>query len=123
MIDHTNDSGLPEEPRRLQTRAIRQLNDRFRVRQVGGTIIGTPGVMDLGAHAFQKIMQDIAVFDDFTADNNPYGENDFGALIYRGTKIFWKIDYYNIDLTQGSADPADPQLTTRVMTVFLASEY
>ncbi len=40
-----------------------------------------------------------------------------------GTKLFWKIDYYDAALCYGSADPADPRETRRVLTVMLAEEY
>jgi len=44
-------------------------------------------------------------------------------LTYEGEKIFWKIDYYDRALKYGSEDPADPEQTTRVLTIMLASEY
>jgi len=69
------------------------------------------------------IVERVRTFDDFSDDNDPYGEHDFGAFEQDGDKIFWKIDYYDRQLTQGSPDPTDPKLTTRVLTVMLASEY
>jgi hypothetical protein len=57
------------------------------------------------------------------ADNGPYDEHDFGAFDHASEKIFWKIDYYDADLTHGSENPADPIITTRVLTVMLAEEY
>jgi hypothetical protein len=42
---------------------------------------------------------------------------------WRGTKLFWKIDCYDRELHFGSPDPADPTVTTRVLTLMLASEY
>ncbi len=62
-------------------------------------------------------------FDEFTPDNDPYGEHDFGSVSVRGTKLFWKIDYYDLSLNFGSKDPADPAQTTRVLTIMLAEEY
>jgi len=36
---------------------------------------------------------------------------------------FFKIDYYDKTLEWGSEDPSDPEKTTRVMILMLASEY
>jgi len=38
-------------------------------------------------------------------------------------RIWFKIDLYDKDLQYGSPDPADPDVTTRVMTILLPSEY
>jgi Protein of unknown function (DUF3768) len=65
----------------------------------------------------------VELFDDFTEDDDPHGERDFGAFENEGQRIFWKIDYYDTTLTKGSANPADPQQTVRVLTIMLASEY
>ena len=67
-----------------------------------------------------KIVQD---YDDFSPDNDPYGEHDFGAFDFLGSKCFWKIDYYDPSLKWGSEDPSDTSKTTRVLTMLLASEY
>ena len=50
-------------------------------------------------------------------------EHDFGAFEDEGDRFFWKIDYYDLTLTVGSADPADPAQTARVLTLMLADEY
>ncbi len=62
-------------------------------------------------------------FDQFTKDNDPYGEHDCALFTLNGTRVMWKIDYYDSTLAYGSEDPADPEVTHRVLTVLLASEY
>src|SRR5258706_14449706 len=102
---------------------IRELNDAFRRTPSvsGGRLLLTRGVV--GRDDVMTIVERVRVFDDFSEDNDPYGEHDFGAFDQDGEKIFWKIDYYDPRLSQGSDDPSDPKLTTRVLTIMLASEY
>ena len=42
---------------------------------------------------------------EFEADNDPYGEHDFGSFEYSGETIFWKIGYYDATLKMGLAQP------------------
>jgi len=100
---------------------IRELNDQFRTQLRGGRLMMTRGIA--GRTDAQKILGRVVSFNDFSADNDPFGEHDFGAFDHQGEKIFWKIDYYDSDLQHGSENPADPELTTRVLTIMLASEY
>ena len=68
-------------------------------------------------------IRNVVTFDEFTEDNDPYDEHDFGSFELCGRKFFWKIDYFDRAMEYGSEDPSDPKQTTRVMTVMLASEY
>jgi hypothetical protein len=87
-------------------------------------IMMTRGITALPPLLQISIAAEVRNFNDFTEDNDPHGEHDFGAFDIEGAgKIFWKIDYYDSDLQYGSEDPADPQKTTRVLTIMLASEY
>jgi hypothetical protein len=65
----------------------------------------------------------VATFSDFTPENDPLGEHDFGSFTLVGRRFFWKIDYYDKQLQYGSESPADPCVTTRVLTLMLACEY
>ena len=102
---------------------IATLNDRFRTSLQGGSVFVTRGILALGDEAFSDILSRVREFEHFDEDNDPHGEHDFGAFDHAGTKIFWKIDYYDRALKRGSPDPRDPAVTTRVLTVLLASEY
>ena len=102
--------------------AIRELNDQLRQSLRGGVLVMTAGVIALGqAHQLQ-ILEALAQFDVFDESNDPYGEHDFGALAVDGERLFWKIDYFDRSLAAGSPDPADPSVTTRVLTIMLAEE-
>jgi len=65
----------------------------------------------------------VAEFTEFTRDNDPHGEHDFGSFHLAGHHVFWKIDYYDERMESGSEDPANPGKTTRVLTIMLAEEY
>jgi hypothetical protein len=103
------------------TEIIRDLNDRFRQTLQGGRVVVTRGIAARGDAT--AIVNLVRTFNDFSEDNDPYGEHDFGAFDQDSDKIFWKIDYYDVDLTAGSPDPADAAVTTRVLTIMLAEEY
>ena len=103
--------------------AIARLNDALRRTGAGGTLVATAGVIHLARDALPKVLQAVQAFDTFTPDNDPYGEHDFGAFTWRGARLFWKIDCYDNAMRYASPDPADPDITLRVLTVLLASEY
>lgn len=107
--------------RRLER--IRRLNDLLRVQRRGGTVVLTRGVTDLGTETVIQLLSMIATFDEFDVENDPYSERDFGSVTLEEKKVFFKIDYYDRSLRMHSPDPADPQVTARVMTVMLTHEY
>ncbi len=103
---------------------IRALNDAFRMRGEGhGSTLLTIGVQALGGPAISQILNAIRCYDSFTVGEDPHDEHDFGVLNWRGTRVFWKIDYYDRSVQFGSEDPADPEKTYRAMTIMLADEY
>ncbi|MEW8508949.1 MAG: DUF3768 domain-containing protein [Candidatus Thiodiazotropha sp.] len=103
---------------------IQLLNDRFRTKWIGnGSLVITVGVKNQGELFVREAIRAVHEFHTFTPDNDPWHEHDFGSVELSGEKIFWKIDYYNLDLSAGSEDPADETRTHRVLTIMLASEY
>ena len=105
------------------TARIRELNDQLRRNFGHGTAVMTPGIAALGQDAVDRIVKTIAVFDDFCHANDPHEEHDFGSFDADGHVIFFKIDYFDNDLTYHSPDPSDPAVTKRVITIMLAEEY
>jgi hypothetical protein len=79
--------------------------------------------MALGYDFAAQALREVSSFDASTPKNDPYEEHDFGAFTLQGHKVFWKIDYYDAAMEYGSNDPANPDVTTRVLTVMLADEY
>ena len=102
---------------------IRDLNDAFRRTSVSGTVVITAGVEALPSNRRRSILAKVRAFDAFTEDNDPHEEHDFGVVENGGVRCFWKIDYYDREMEYGSPDPAEPAVTTRVLTVMLADEY
>jgi hypothetical protein len=86
---------------------IRSLNDAFRQTFVGGRVMMTDGINALPDTIKAQVLSSVRQFTDFTPDDDPHGEHDFGAFEVDG----------------GSENPADPEVTTRVLTIMLASEY
>ena len=102
---------------------IRELNDAFRRTFVGGAVMITAGVEAMPLDQRRSLLQRIRSFSDFSDDNDPQHEHDFGAIDEAGARFFFKIDYYDRKTECGSPDPADPAVTTRVMTIMRADEY
>ena len=113
---------------------IRQKNDRLRRSLVvvgrfalcsdpNAKVLVTVGINNLDDKVKAKILQAVAAFDDFSSDNDPYGEHDFGKVEAEGVAAFFKIDYLDLKLEAGSPDPTNDAVTKRVMTIMLPNEY
>lgn len=105
------------------TARIRELNDVLRTTWMTGKVLLTEGIQNLPDATRSRVAEAVETFADFSPDNDPYGEHDFGAITVDGHKVFWKIDYYAPDMMHGSENPADPTITRRVLTIMLAREY
>ena len=83
----------------------------------------TEAVAALPAKKKAEVMERVRSFDAFTRDSDPQGEHDLGVFELEGEHFFFKIDYYDAEVTNDSEDPSDPKKTTRVLTVGFLSEY
>lgn len=47
---------------------------------------------------------------------------DRGSLTFEGETVYFTIDAYDLELTDGSPDPANASVTRRVMTIMLRED-
>jgi hypothetical protein len=99
------------------------LNDELRKHLLGGGAVITAGIAELGPDAVKRLVLTLAVYDDFHHANDPHEEHDFGVFEFEGTRVAFRIDYYDKTLTFHSPDPADPSVTERIITIMRADEY
>ena len=111
------------EPNTAASAAIRALNDKLRTTLTGGKVMITAGIQAMSLEAQARVLAAVRAFDAFDRDNDPHGEHDFGAITLQGHRLFFKIDYYDLNLEGHSPDAADSAQTHRVLTIMLASEY
>ena len=97
---------------------IAALNDAFRKANAASYTV-TQGVRT--RCNVMGVLYAVRHFSEFTEDNDPYGEHDFGSFTVSGVKIFWKIDYYD-EALKGWCDPLSPDCH-RVLTIMRADEY
>lgn len=104
---------------------IAALNDQLRTTFAGGRVLMTRGVQALADETIARVLKAVRKFDDFTEDNDPWGLHDcaFVEVDGVGEKVMFKVDAYDQSLEYGSPNPADPTVTTRVLTILLANEY
>ena len=133
-MDHTIfDLNDPSDAQAAQDAAIiAKQNDRFRSTwgadfSVNGMIVMTQSVAAMPMSTQAQIITAVMKFDEFDADNDPYGDHGFGSfkVTNKGAEItlFWKIDLYDNALESGSSDPTNLAATRRVLTIMQAHEY
>jgi hypothetical protein len=114
--------------RPMSENPIAKLNDRFRKTGIGGQIYFA-GELAREDEARQFIVwAKVRAFDEFDEGNDPYGEHDFTIVKHDGETYYGKIDYYDKEAWRkgqevGSENPADPEKTLRVLTIFNSRDY
>lgn len=98
-------------------------NDDFRQHPSKGVLILTDGIRCNSAQDIGKIIAKVRNFKRFTKGNDPYGEHDFGSFMFKGRKIFWKIDTYDTQFLYISPYIHGVRLAHKVLTIMYAEEY
>jgi len=80
-------------------------------------LIQTQGVNMLSPEDQSRLREAVENFNDFTEDNDPYQNHDFGKIVQDEVDYFWKIDDYGPDYARHGA-------THRlILTILRADEY
>src|SRR4051812_13270564 len=87
---------------------IRRLNEEFRTTFRGGQVLLTASVSQLPASDKAAALRAVTAFKDFSEENGPHEERDYGAFDLSGREFWWKIDSYSSSTDAASEDPADP---------------
>jgi hypothetical protein len=95
-----------------------ELNDQLRATFKGGRVQMTRSVYDLDERLRGRALSVMARYDKFDADS----EHDCGVLIFAGYAFEWRIEYRGTDGETFSPDPADPEKTFRVLTLYAVDD-
>jgi Protein of unknown function (DUF3768) len=93
---------------------ITALNDQLRTTFKGGRVQMTRSVYDLDDRLRGRALSVLARCNKF----HPDSEHDWGTFIFAGYSFEWRIEYRGKDEIGRSPDPADPEQTFRVLTLY-----
>jgi Protein of unknown function (DUF3768) len=97
---------------------IIELNDQLRTTFKGGRVQMTPSVYQLDDRLRGRALSVLARFNSF----DPASDHDWGVFIFAGFAFEWRIEYRGKDGTGTSPDPADPDKTLRVLTLYAVDD-
>jgi hypothetical protein len=106
-----------------QSARIAALNDAFRLAGPNCDWVLTSGVHALGCAIVAAAVAKVRTHACFPPADDPHGERDFGAFAVDGIRLWFKIDYYDLELRYGAEDPADERTARRVITIMLPEDY
>ena len=90
------------------------LNDQLRTTFKGGRVQMTRSVYDLDDRLRGRALSVLARYNRFDSAS----EHDCGVFIFAGFAFEWRIEYRGKDGVGRSPDPADPEQTLRVLTLY-----
>jgi hypothetical protein len=94
------------------------LNDQLRTTFKGGRVQMTRSVYDLDDRLRGRALAVLAQYNKFHADSR----HDWGTFIFAGYSFEWRIEYRGKDGVGHSPDPADPDRTMRVLTLYVTED-
>lgn len=103
--------------RNTKAEIARDLNDAFRKTFVGGIVVIERDLAGMKPEVKARVMEAVRDYTGFDSENDPDGDHRSGAVKIGLDQFSWKIEYYNRTLSNPSVDPADPNVTARVLTI------
>ena len=97
---------------------IIELNDCLRTTFKGGRVQMTTGVHELDPQVRRRALWVMSRYNKFDDES----EHDWGVFIFAGYSFEWDIEYRGKDGNGISPDPADPDKTFRVLTLYAAAD-
>jgi hypothetical protein len=94
------------------------LNDQLRTTFKGGRVQMTRSVYDLDDRLRGRALSVLARYNKFDSAS----EHDCGVFIFAGFAFEWRIEYRGKDGVGQSPDPADPEQTMRVLTLYVTED-
>lgn len=94
------------------------LNDQLRTTFQVGRVQMTPSVYELDDRLRGRALAVLGGYNTFDADS----EHDWGTFIFAGFSFEWRIEYRATDGSGVSPDPANPQVTLRVLTLYTMND-
>jgi hypothetical protein len=97
---------------------IIELNDQLRTTFKGGRVQMTPGVYHLDERVRGRALYVMSRYKKFDATS----DHGCGVFIFAGFSFEWHIEYRAKDGNGISLDPADPEKTFRVLTLYAIND-
>jgi Protein of unknown function (DUF3768) len=94
------------------------LNDHLRTTFKGGRVQMTRSVYDIDDRLRGRALSVLPRCNKFYPDS----EHDWGTFIFAGYSFEWRIEYRGKDGVGRSPDPADPEQTFRVLTLYTTDD-
>lgn len=95
-----------------------ELNDQLRTTFKGGRVQMTRSFYDIDARLRGRALYAMSRYNKFDAEN----EHDWGVFIFGGYAFEWQIEYRGANGAGFSPNPADPEKTLRVLTLYAARD-
>jgi hypothetical protein len=94
------------------------LNDRLRTAFTGGRVQVHAGLYCLDAQIRARALYALSKYNRFAPDD----EHDFGYFTFAGFQFEWQIEYRRADGHGLSQNPADPNCTLRILTLYVVRD-
>ena len=105
-----NFAEMTPEQRAAYVEKVAALNDQLRANinsPAPNIVVMTQGILAMvdsnpiiAVARQMELMFIVGNYANFSEDNNPHGERDFGDFEWRGTRCYWKIDLYDPGLVK-----------------------